>query len=64
LQEFYQVVFRKQIFGSIDDLQKQLDEWIDPYNYQRTHQDKMCCGRTPMQTLMEGKPIWREKKLN
>jgi len=57
LQEFYQVVFRKQIFGSIDDLQKQLDEWIDQYNYQRTHQGKMCCSRTPMQTLMEGKLI-------
>jgi len=64
LQEFYQVVFRKTIFGSIDELQKQLDEWIMQYNEQRTHQRKMCCGRTPMQTLTEGKTIWREKKLN
>jgi len=64
LQEFYQVVFRKTIFGSIDELQKQLDEWIMQYNEQWTHQGKMCCGRTPMQTLIEGKTIWREKKLN
>jgi len=64
LQEFYQIVFRKTIFVSIDELQKQLDEWILQYNEQRTHQGKMCCGKTPMQTLIEGKAIWREKKLN
>ena len=36
-----------------------LDEWIDPYNNERTHQGKICEGRTPMQTLEEGKAIWR-----
>jgi len=48
----------------MDELQKQLDEWLFQYNEKRTHQGKMCCGRTPMQTLIEGKTIWREKKLN
>ncbi|MFO8703621.1 IS481 family transposase [Legionella pneumophila serogroup 2] len=52
LQEFYQVTFRKKIYESIDELQKDLDEWMDYYNNQRTHQGKMCCGRTPIQTLM------------
>lgn len=52
LQEFYQVTFRKKIYESIDESQKDLDEWMDYYNNQRTHQGKMCCGRTPMQTLM------------
>ncbi|HHI3991507.1 TPA: IS481 family transposase, partial [Legionella pneumophila] len=58
LQEFYQVTFRKKIYESIDELQKDLDEWMDYYNNQRTHQGKMCCGRTPMQTLIEDKQIW------
>ena len=40
---------------------KLLDTWIDSYNTQRTHQGKMYCGRTPMQTLIEGKPLWAEK---
>ncbi|HHS2904408.1 TPA: IS481 family transposase, partial [Legionella pneumophila] len=57
LQEFYQVTFRKKIYESIDELQKDLDEWMDYYNNQRTHQGKMCCGRTPMQTLIEDKQI-------
>ena len=38
-----------------------LDEWIDHYNNERTHQGKICEGRTPMQTLEEGKAIWRQK---
>lgn len=57
LQEFYQVTFRKKIYESIDELQKDLDEWMDYYNNQRTHQGKMCCGSTPIQTLIEGKQI-------
>ncbi|AMV14951.1 IS481 family transposase [Legionella pneumophila serogroup 1] len=64
LQEFYQVTFRKKIYESIDELQKDLDEWMDYYNNQRTHQGKMCCGRTPMQTLIEDKQIWMEKFIN
>ncbi|CCD05532.1 TPA: IS481 family transposase [Legionella pneumophila] len=64
LQEFYQVTFRKKIYESIDELQKDLDEWMDYYNNQRTHQGKMCCGRTPMQTLIEEKQIWMEKFIN
>ncbi len=61
LQEFYQVTFRKKIYDGIDELQKDLDEWIYSYNNERTHQGKMCCGRTPMQTLIDGKQIWKEK---
>ncbi|HAT9326690.1 TPA: IS481 family transposase [Legionella pneumophila subsp. pneumophila] len=64
LQEFYQVTFRKKIYESIDELQKDLDEWMDYYNNQRTHQGKMCCGSTPIQTLIEDKQIWMEKFIN
>lgn len=61
LNEFYQVTFRKKIYTRLDELQKDLDDWLMFYNNHRTHQGKMCCGRTPMQTLIEGKRIWREK---
>lgn len=63
LQEFYQVTFRKKIYGSIEVLQKDLDAWINHYNYERTHQGKMCCGRTPIATFMDGKRIWESKKI-
>ena len=61
LQEFYQVTFRKKIYRDIETLQADLDEWLLKYNHERTHQGKMCCGRTPMETLEDGKNIWQEK---
>ena len=61
LQEFYQVTFRKKLYGNLDELQSDLDVWLDYYNNERTHQGKMCCCRTPMQTLEDGKQIWKEK---
>ncbi len=63
LQEFYQVTFRKKLYSSMEELQKDLDEWIRYYNNERTHQGKMCCGRTPMDTLTDGKSVWTEKNL-
>ena len=55
------MAFRRKIYRSIDELQMDLDDWINYYNGQRTHQGKMCCGRTPMQTLMDAKEVWDEK---
>lgn len=63
LQEFYQVTFRKKLYVTLEELQKDLDEWIKYYNNERTHQGKMCCGRTPLETLLDGKQIWAEKNL-
>jgi len=64
LQEFYQVAFRKRVYEDTDTLQADLDDWLHHYNTQRTHQGKMCCGRTPFDTMIEGKQIWKEKFLN
>lgn len=61
LDEFYRVTFRKKIYQSLDELQIDLDGWINFYNNERTHQGKMCCGRTPMQTLLDEKHLWKEK---
>ena len=64
LQEFYQVTFRKRVYEDIETLQADLDVWLHHYNTQRTHQGKMCCGRTPFDTMTEGKQIWKEKFLS
>lgn len=61
LQEFYQVAFRKKIYAGIGELQQDLDAWIEHYNTTRTHEGKMCCGRTPYATMLAGKEIWNEK---
>ena len=38
LDEFYSVAFRKKIYTSLEELQKDLDEFMYRYNFQRTHQ--------------------------
>ena len=61
LQEFYHVAFRKKIYASLAELQVDLDNWIQYYNVERTHQGKMCCGRTPFATMMNGKEVYDAK---
>lgn len=63
LQEFYQVTFRKKLYSDLESLQNDLDEWLIFYNTSRTHQGKVCNGRTPMITLLDGKQIWANKNL-
>jgi transposase InsO family protein len=64
LNEFYRVTFRKKLYSDLESLQKDLDEFIQEYNIERTHQGKRCQGKTPMETFIEGKKIYSEKKLN
>lgn len=63
LNEFYKVTFRKKLYASLDQLQSDLDEWVVEYNTERTHQGKMCCGRTPFETMLDGLRIWQEKSV-
>lgn len=64
LQEFYQITFRKKIYQNIENLQVDLDQWLIEYNERRTHQGKMCNGRTPMETFLDGIKIVREKTIS
>ena len=63
LQEFYQITFRKKLYVDLVTLQNDLDEWLVFYNTERTHQGKVCNGRTPFETLLDGKRVWAEKNL-
>jgi len=62
--EFYSIAFRKKIYLTLDELQQDLDTWMDRYNNRRTHQGKRCQGRTPMDTFMENLPMAQEKMIN
>ncbi len=63
-EEFYSIIFRKKVFTSIDDLQADLDEWINWYNTERTHSGKHCYGKTPWQTMQDSKHLALEKQLD
>jgi transposase InsO family protein len=63
LNEFYQVTFRKKLYSSIEELQKDADQWIKEYNEQRPHSGKYCFGKTPMQTFLDSLELAKEKMI-
>jgi transposase InsO family protein len=63
LDEFYSIAFRKKLYLGIEELQQDLDDWLERYNTKRTHQGKRRQGRTPMETLLENLPLAKAKIL-
>jgi len=61
--EFYATAFRKKIYTSIDQLQADVDIWLEYYNNQRPHSGKYCFGKTPMQTWEDSLHLAKEKML-
>lgn len=64
LQEFYQIAFRKKVYRSIDELQTDLDQWLNSYNHERPHSGRYCYGKTPIETFEDAKSIVDEKRLD
>jgi transposase InsO family protein len=58
LEEFYQVAFRKKVYHSLEELQRDLDEFLYEYNFERTHQGyklKENGYKTPAEGFFSGK---------
>ena len=53
-EEFYQVAFRKKLYETIEEIQHDLDEFMEYYNMRRTNQGRYCQGRTPFETFENG----------
>ena len=64
LNEFYQVAFRKKVYSSLEELQDDLDQWMQQYNQQRPHSGKHCYGKTPMQTFEDAISLAKDKMLD
>jgi len=62
--EFYSVAFRKKLYTSLDQLQGDLDLWVEEYNQNRPHSGKYCFGKTPMQTFLDSRHMAHEKQLD
>ncbi len=63
LDEFYRVAFRKKIYHGLEELQGDLDAFLEEYNTERSHQGRWCYGKTPMQTFLDTVPLAKEKLL-
>lgn len=62
--EFYAIAFRKKVYTTLEDLQKDLDQWLEEYNRERTHQGKYCFGKTPYQTFIDSAKLAWQKDLS
>ena len=62
--EFYSIAFRKKLYVSLDQLQADLDLWLEEYNRNRPHSGKYCFGKTPMQTFLDSRHLAHEKQLD
>jgi putative transposase len=57
------VTFRKKVYSDLETLQTDLDEYMNRFNNERTHQGKRCMGRTPIATFLDGLELFKEKNL-
>ena len=45
----------KKLYSTVDDLQTDLDIWLNHYNYERSHRGYRNMGRKPIETFELGK---------
>ncbi len=63
LDELYRVAFREKIYRLIEELQQDLDAWLEDYNLRRPHQGRWCVGKTLMATFLDARRISQEKQM-
>ncbi|KIC73148.1 Integrase core domain protein [Neochlamydia sp. EPS4] len=62
--KFYAIAFRKRVFKNVEELQEDVDKWMNEYNNERTHTGKYYFGKTPLQTFLDEKHLARGKMLD
>ncbi len=62
--ECYAILFRKKLYRNLEELQVDVDEWVNRYNQDRPHSGRYCYGKTPWQTFLESKHMALEKDLS
>jgi hypothetical protein len=62
--EFYSIAFRKKMYNSLEEMQKDVDQWMELYNNERAHSGRYCFGKTPMKTFIDSKELAKAKDVN
>ncbi len=62
-EEFYSIAIalRRKIYLNLEELQRELDLWLEKYNGERPHQGKYCDGQIPMETFLANVPLAKGK---
>ena len=62
--ECYERLFRKKIYTTIEEIQVDVDRWLQWYNTERCHSGKHCYGKTPWQTWLDSLSLAKEKDIS
>jgi len=62
-EEFYAVAFRKTLYESLHQLQRELDGYLAFYNRERAHHGYRTQGRTPYQAFVDGLAAMRRTEV-
>jgi transposase InsO family protein len=57
--EFYSVAFRKKLYRTVEEIQEDLNVFLQYYNRERTNQGRYCQGRTPFETFQNGLELYQ-----
>jgi len=57
LDEFFRETFRETFYASVEELQEDLDKYLQYYNYERPHRGYRNMGRRPIETIEAGKTV-------
>ena len=61
--EFYASAFRRKLYHSLEELQRDVDTWMESYNAERTHTGKYCYGKTPLHTFIDSAKLAYDRDL-
>lgn len=62
LDEHFRIQGRQKWYETVEEMQKDLDTYLNHYNRKRTHQGRNMKGRTPYQVFVNGMPKKEIKK--
>ena len=62
--ECYSLLFRKKLYYSLEELQVDLDAWLEKYNKERPHSGRYCYGKTPWETFQKSRYLALGKDLS
>lgn len=60
---FFGIAFRKTFYDSVDQVQLDLDAYLNFYNRERAHQGYRTLGRTPDQAFLEGRHVHAQERV-
>jgi len=63
LDEHLRIMGRTKFYESVEEMQTDLDAFLNTYNQERSHQGRNMNGRTPLQAFLAGLPEHPEKEV-